>query len=440
MHTLPGDTDRDLAGSGKTTPMPTSWPRPFRGFRDMRIFLLSLSLVVAVVLALVFLLRERAVNRLLVETVRQEAESYANLIVVTRHWNSQYGGVYVEKRPGVESNVYLRRLGIEPDVRTQDGRVLTLRNPAIMTREISDLAFSSNIVKFHLVSLKALNPENTPDAFEQDALERFARGERDIWQIDRGSRPPLFRYVLPLTIERACLRCHAAQGYNLGDIRGGVSVMVPAGHLLQRMGTNRRRTVVDFLVTLLLLLGIGYALAQHLAVRLEQARRKLEHTAVTDELTGLRNRRYIMDQLEKEYQRAVRTGAPLSLILVDIDHFKKVNDTYGHAFGDRVLQAAAQEMEASLRSYDLLGRIGGEEFLIASPGSTLDDAARLAERIRLRIDGRTVTDGQDAVRVTVSAGVTSLGEQDAKAEMLLARADEAMYLAKQEGRDRVVSL
>jgi diguanylate cyclase (GGDEF)-like protein len=406
----------------------------------MRIFLLSLSLVVAVVLAVVFLLRERAVNSLLVETVRQEAESYANLIVVTRHWNSQYGGVYVEKRPGVESNAYLRQLGIEPDVRTQDGRVLTLRNPAIMTREISELAFSNNIVKFHLVSLKALNPENRPDAFEQDALERFTRGERDIWQIDRSSQPPLFRYVLPLVIERACLRCHAAQGYAIGDIRGGVSVMVPAGQLLQRMGTNRRRTAVDFAVTLLLLLGIGYALARHLAVRLEQARRKLEHTAVTDELTGLRNRRYIMGQLEKEYQRAVRTGAPLSLILFDIDHFKKVNDTYGHAFGDRVLQAAAREMEASLRSYDLLGRIGGEEFLIASPGSTLDDAARLAERIRRRIDETPLTDGQDTVRVTVSAGVTSLGEQDAKAEMLLARADEAMYLAKQEGRDRVVSL
>jgi diguanylate cyclase (GGDEF)-like protein len=147
-----------------------------------------------------------------------------------------------------------------------------------------------------------------------------------------------------------------------------------------------------------------------------------------------------MEQMNKEYQRVMRTGGTLSLILLDIDNFKDVNDSFGHAFGDKVLRAVAEEMQGGLRSYDLLGRIGGEEFLIASPGSTLDDAAGLAERIRQMIKVRKISNSTREVTVTVSAGVTSLSEQDATAEAILQRADEALYLAKQQGRDRVVSV
>jgi diguanylate cyclase (GGDEF)-like protein len=168
--------------------------------------------------------------------------------------------------------------------------------------------------------------------------------------------------------------------------------------------------------------------------------KKLKHIAITDELTGLKNRRYIMEQLDKEYQRAVRTGGTLSLVLLDIDHFKRINDTYGHAIGDAVLKEVSQAMQSSLRTYDLLGRVGGEEFLIASPGSTLDKAAELAERVRVTIKGREVMNMADPITVTVSAGITSLSEQDATTEALLARADNALYLAKQQGRDRIVSL
>lgn len=418
----------------------TVWPKPFRYIKDVRTFLLSISAVVAVFLTVIFLLRYRAVNDLLVQSVKQEAASYAELIVVTRHWNAQYGGVYVEKRPGVESNPYLKKLGVRPDIATADGRVLTLRNPAAMTREISEQAAINNTVRFHMISLRPVNPENEPDAFERDALERFERGERDIWRIDRSDRDPLFRYVFPLAVERPCLSCHARQGYKIGDIRGGVSVMIPAARLLDQMTRNRRHLIIDFLVTLALLLGIVSFLGWNLASRLDSTQKRLKRIATTDELTGLRNRRYIMEHLDKEYQRAARTSAPLSLVLMDIDHFKRINDEFGHAFGDVVLKAVAREMEDSLRSYDLLGRIGGEEFLIASPGSTLDDAAGLAERIRERVRARTIANRNNEVRVTISAGVTSLSEQDAKADSLLARADEALYLAKQQGRDRVVSV
>jgi len=360
--------------------------------------------------------------------------------VLTRHWNAQYGGVYVEKKPGIESNPYLKELGMNPDVRTTDGRVLTLRNPAIMTREISELARKGNNVGFHMISLKNLNPQNQPDDFERKVLERFERGEREHWQIDRSSGKPVFRYVLPLIVEEACLSCHRQQGYKRGDIRGGVSIMIPAEGLVAQMRTNRNHIIIDSIVTIGILLAILYSLAWKLVGRLDETQKRLKHIAVTDELTGLKNRRYIMEQLDKEYQRAVRTGGTVSLILFDIDHFKRVNDNFGHAFGDTVLKTVAREMLGGLRSYDLLGRIGGEEFLIASPGSTLDDAAGLAERIRRKIAGRKISDSPWEITVTVSAGVTSLSEQDATADAILQRADEALYLAKQQGRDRVVSV
>jgi diguanylate cyclase (GGDEF)-like protein len=418
----------------------TRWPKPFQYFKDVRLFLIIVSVVITLFISVTYLLRYLTVNELLIGTVRHEATSYAQLIVLTRHWNARYGGVYVEKKPGIESNPYLKELGVNPDVRTTDGRLLTLRNPAIMTREISELARRENTVGFHMISLKNLNPENQPDDFERTALERFEQGEQEYWQIDRSGGKPVFRYVLPLIVEEACLSCHRRQGYKQGDIRGGISVMIPGEDLMAQMRTNRNQIVIDVVVTIGILLAIIYFLAWKLVGRLDETQKRLKHIAVTDELTGLKNRRHIMEQMNKEYQRAVRTGGTLSVILLDIDHFKKVNDSFGHAFGDRVLRAVAQEMPGGLRSYDLLGRLGGEEFLIASPGSTLDDATGLAERIRQKIKGRKISDSTHEITVTVSAGVTSLSEQDATADAILQRADDALYLAKQQGRDRVVSV
>jgi diguanylate cyclase (GGDEF)-like protein len=416
-----------------------TWLKPFHYFKDVRTFLIIVTFAVTIAVAATYLFRYLTVNELLIQTVRHEAESFAELIVLTRHWNAEYGGVYVEKKPGIESNPFLRELGVNPDIRASDGRVLTLRNPAIMTREISELARRNNGTEFHMISLKNVNPENRPDDFEKQSLERFEQGEQDVWQFDRSGERPVFRYIRPLKTEESCLPCHGKQGYRLGDIRGGVSVIIPAAELMAQMSTNRSQIIIDAVLTIGLVLAILYLFAWKLVVRLDDAQKRLQHLAVTDELTGLRNRRDIMEQLENEYQRAVRTGAALSLVIIDIDHFKQVNDTFGHAFGDVVLKSVARDMRDSLRTYDLLGRIGGEEFLIASPGSTLDEAAALAERIREKIKGKTISDRNHAISITVSAGVTTLSGQDVKAGSMLARADHALYQAKQGGRDQVMS-
>jgi diguanylate cyclase (GGDEF)-like protein/PAS domain S-box-containing protein len=175
-----------------------------------------------------------------------------------------------------------------------------------------------------------------------------------------------------------------------------------------------------------------------LVKRLNEAQTHLRLMAVTDELTGLKNRRYIVERLEEEFQRSKRNGRPLGLIMLDIDHFKQVNDSHGHLFGDVVLRVIASRIKSTLRKHDLVGRVGGEEFLIVCPDSSLDDTVVVAERIRNRIDKEEIGDGVHQVRIALSAGVTMSDVKDESSDKVFSRADTALYKAKEEGRNRVV--
>jgi diguanylate cyclase (GGDEF)-like protein/PAS domain S-box-containing protein len=174
--------------------------------------------------------------------------------------------------------------------------------------------------------------------------------------------------------------------------------------------------------------------------RLNETQTHLKHMAITDELTGLRNRRYIVERLEEEFQRAKRTGRPLSLIMLDIDHFKKINDAHGHLFGDLVLQVVSVRMKEALRKHDLIGRVGGEEFLVVCPESSLEDTVMVAERIRKIIRREAISDGVREAAVALSAGVTMLRDDDRSSEKFFSRADTALYKAKEQGRNRVAVL
>jgi len=167
-----------------------------------------------------------------------------------------------------------------------------------------------------------------------------------------------------------------------------------------------------------------------------QAQDSLRFNAEHDALTGVLNRRAIRDVVRKELARCRRERNTLGVILADVDNFKKVNDHYGHAAGDAVLVTVVQRIFATLRSYDSLGRYGGEEFLIIAPGCDLALAQKLAERIRSAISDEPVDLGNESAKVTVSLGVI-LGTADSDPEFLVAQADTAMYLAKRNGRNRV---
>lgn len=169
--------------------------------------------------------------------------------------------------------------------------------------------------------------------------------------------------------------------------------------------------------------------------RLEEA---LINLANTDPLTGLPNRRCFFQNLAKEFDRSYRYARPLSVIGLDLDHFKAINDCHGHAAGDIVLKNTAELVLRSLRTTDMAGRLGGEEFAILMPETGGIMAAEASERLRCMIANSTVhSHGGEPIQVTISIGVTCMRAEDGHPDEMLARADAALYKAKSEGRNRV---
>lgn len=170
-------------------------------------------------------------------------------------------------------------------------------------------------------------------------------------------------------------------------------------------------------------------------------RKKLEaelfQQANTDSLTGLSNRRYFIVQAEQEMRRAQRFGRKLSVIMMDLDHFKKVNDTFGHAIGDVVLETLAKAGLESLRTSDIMGRLGGEEFAILLPETDLKAAEEVAERLLIHIQETSIKAGKNILQCTTSLGVAHLLSKDKSIDDLLVRADKALYKAKGGGRNQI---
>ena len=164
---------------------------------------------------------------------------------------------------------------------------------------------------------------------------------------------------------------------------------------------------------------------------------RLEVQALTDALTGLSNRRAIVEALEDELQRSGRGGTPMAVGMIDIDHFKRVNDEHGHAAGDAVLRELARRLLSTLRPYDSVGRFGGEEFLVVVPGVSRSELGRLLERLRMVVSETPFAVGGRELSVTVSLGGAEHHAHESM-DALIARADDALYVAKARGRDLVV--
>ena len=174
--------------------------------------------------------------------------------------------------------------------------------------------------------------------------------------------------------------------------------------------------------------------------RIIELERRILNLAYLDPLTGVLNRRAFIERIEGEINRAVRGSAPLSLIFTDIDHFKQINDRYGHQAGDLVLRHFTEQLSGAARSYDFVGRYGGEEFVVCLPGANDHQAKLVAERMRKRVEEMTImlTKNTQSIRITASFGVASYElESEESVDSLIGRADEAMYRAKREGRNRV---
>ncbi|MHB1846526.1 MAG: GGDEF domain-containing protein, partial [Deltaproteobacteria bacterium] len=167
--------------------------------------------------------------------------------------------------------------------------------------------------------------------------------------------------------------------------------------------------------------------------RLTAEKKELEELSRQDALTGLLNRRSLEERIAEEFRRAQRHGDALCVLMLDLDEFKRINDRRGHPFGDRVLRGVAKRIAESVRETDFCARYGGEEFSVILPRTSLNGALTVAERIRTSVE----REGLDGEQVTVSIGVAGLpGASSASPELLVRAADEALYVAKREGRNR----
>jgi diguanylate cyclase (GGDEF)-like protein len=199
------------------------------------------------------------------------------------------------------------------------------------------------------------------------------------------------------------------------------------------ISTNRRirKAISDHIAVLKLTEELNQSLASERGLR-----DHINRLAITDELTGVLNRRGILDNLKTEMARSVRHRSSLSVFMIDIDHFKAINDNYGHAGGDKALRTVVQSLQEGLRETDVLGRYGGEEFLAILPALEVDGAIIAAERLREKVQATTVSLDDRSVEITISIGIALHRESDTS-EQLLASADKALYAAKNNGRNRV---
>ena len=200
----------------------------------------------------------------------------------------------------------------------------------------------------------------------------------------------------------------------------------------QRLIMERLTLAIGVLVLIVMLVVGSLMLA---LLRLNRQRIRLSQLSRVDDLTGLRNRRYLLELAENLYQRGLRDSRPLSLLLIDIDYFKLINDRYGHPAGDRILKAFARALVDQTRQVDVVARLGGEEFCILMPDTDPPSALEVAERIRQHIQSLSIHHSGVSIPLTISLGVATGAAEDAAFDRLYSRADQALYVAKASGRN-----
>ena len=254
---------------------------------------------------------------------------------------------------------------------------------------------------------------------------------KDCWAMRRG-------HIHEVQGPQASLQCrHFVDPPKVGYLCLPLMVQGESLGLLCLMGDGLR-TGDQILSQRNLALTLGEAIKLSLFnLRLQE---KLREQATCDPLTGLFNRRYLEDSLTRELHRAQRLHSPLSVVMIDLDHFKKFNDSYGHDAGDLLLRELGKALRAGLRQSDISCRYGGEEFVLVFPDSSLADTKKRVEGIRLLIKGLKIRHEERILgTITVSAGIASAPEHGSTTHDLLRAADDAMYAAKKGGRDRLVA-
>jgi len=346
--------------------------------------------------------------------------------ITYRRWATMHGGVYVPITDVTPPNPYLDV--VEREITTPLGVRLTLMNPAYMTRQVHEIEVRDRGVLGHITSLNPIRPENAADVWETMALKSFEQGNPESSGLYMLDGKQYLRLMVPLVAEKDCLVCHAKQGYKEGEIRGGLSTSIPMDPLVN-IENNQSITIIlaHGLIWLVGLLGTAWGakrISQSETQRLS-AEDLLRFQRNHDVLTGLYNRAFFEEEMDRlETSRMF----PISVIVADIDDLKITNDTHGHPAGDELLKHAARVLKASMRTEDIVGRIGGDEFAILLPLTDAADMSECLQRINETLAAyRTL---HNAPTLNLSLGGATAIEGNQPLSDILRRADERMYEEK----------
>lgn len=359
--------------------------------------------------------------------------------VLYRRWVASKGGVYAPVSEMTPVNPHLRVA--DRDVTASGGLSLTLINPAYMTRQVNELARPGvNNFQGHITSLNPIRPANAPDGWEAQALESFERGEKEQRTVTRLSGEEYFRLMRPFVTEERCLKCHAAQGYRQGDIRGGISVSI----LMAPLRRVEHVRMLQLSLAHVFLWGIGLGVIGLVTKRLRTQTKKREEAeetvrllAITDELTGLHNRRGFLSLAEHQLKVAVRSRRGLLLYFADLDGLKWINDTLGHEEGDQALMEAAAVLKETFRASDILARLGGDEYAVLALETSREHSTIFTARLQSLVDAKNREAGRK-YRLSISVGESYYdSETPCLLDELISAADKRMYESKQDKKRRL---
>jgi len=386
----------------------------------------------------------------------QEASTLFNNIVTMRKWSSDHGAIYVKAHEGIEPNPYLK----DNHTYTKENELLIKINPAWMTRQLSEISNKNENFYFKITSLNPINPSNTPDKFEKTALQDLNKNiDKKFYTNIENNK---YNLMGSLKVEPSCLSCHTEQNYKIGDIIGGLRVSVPIDNYIENIEISNSKTnalyFITFFTSIVFIIIITFTIssiyARELNIRklnktlekkvhkrtkeLRDANKRLTEISTIDYLTNIPNRRCFFESGSKYFYLAKREESDLSIICIDIDHFKKINDTYGHNIGDEILKLIASTINTYVRKSDILARMGGEEFTILVNNMNEEKAFVFAEKIRTHIEKLTYENNDIKIKVTISLGISQMKKDDNKLDSIILRADKALYTAKKLDRNNTV--
>ncbi|MCG7532209.1 diguanylate cyclase [Psychrobium sp. MM17-31] len=382
------------------------------------------------------------------------------LVEILLNWTTQHEQIYVPISEHTPENPYLNT--DHKIITRDDGKVFTQISVGRMLEQLNESFFDPSF-SLSLISLKPMDPDNLVKDWQKQILENKIGPNRDFQKII-GNK---FHYFSSFVANDSCFSCHQKSQLEPNNTLGGLVISYDISEILEQEKPLHRQNLFIHVAIFLLMTSISLLSLKgirRLVKQLEfekanrdliiedrtrvlkeeiqqhkEARNALQRFATHDPLTGIRNRRHLLEALKNELKRYQRYKSDFSLLLIDLDHFRQINDKYGNECGDIVLKAFAESVKETLRESDTFARYDGEEFAIIATNTKLDSALRFAEKLVKHVSEQTVNYKGYDIALSVSIGVTAPSVlPKLSSEQLLTSADDVLNIAKAQGRNCAV--